>query len=227
MGCGTLVALGLMGAGLGASEGASVMEGRAMNSKAQNELARQRAYQHRGMGVFNQSLGQSTPQAAQQQIGQGQRQALQSSQMSALPLMALPSAPNEPFSSVANAASGAESNRAIGSNAALQGYSNYGLQQYLKDLSAGSQLGLISNQAQQSENVLPVELQQASQSQQGLSSLGQLLSAAGMLTGIGSMTGAFGAAPLANAPTAGTYFGAPYGAGTGGPLPGGMWDMSF
>jgi len=56
---------------------------------------------------------------------------------------------------------------------------------------------LIGNQAQQSEGVLPYELQQAQGSEGGLRALGQLLSAGGMLAGLSGLTSAPGAASAA------------------------------
>ena len=77
-------------------------------------------------------------------------------------------------------------------NANLQGYSNYGFQQGLKDLSANSQLGLIGNQARSAESVLPYELQSAANADSGLASLGSLLGTAGSLAGLYGVTKAPG-----------------------------------
>ena len=184
-------------AGTGAQMGANVMEGNAMNSKASAELARQSAFQKRGTGVFQQSLGQSTPQAAQQQIGQGQQQYTQAMQGAKLPMLSQPGALPNDTSRIIDTSTQARNNMSNMANANLQGYGNYGLQQHLKDLQAGSQLGVIGNEAQQSAGVLPTELAQARQSQAGLSSIGQLLSTVGSLAGMYGLMSPAAAAPTA------------------------------
>jgi len=194
MGCGAIAGLALGLGGFGASEAASSMEGNAENQKLQAELARQKQYGQQGRNLFNQSLGQSTPQAATQQITQGAQQALGVGRpASQIPFgvstVPLPGQQGQRAQGQLGATLGAGQQ----SNATLQGYGNYGLQQWLKDQSIGSQLGVNNMNAQRSAQVLPMELQQASQSQQGLASLGKLLSAAGLLTGLGSSIGGFGA----------------------------------
>ena len=205
MGCGALeVGIPLMLAGTGAQIGANVMEGNAMNSKVSAELARQSAFQKRGTGVFQQSLGQSTPQAAQQQIGQGQQQYTQAMQGAKLPMLSQPGTLPNDTSRIIDTATQARNNMSNMANANLQGYGNYGLQQHLKDLQAGSQLGVIGNEAQQSAGVLPTELAQARQSQAGLSSIGQLLSTVGSLAGMYGLMSPAAAAPTAAAQTGGS-----------------------
>ena len=189
MGCGALVGLGLMGAGTGLSEWGNVRAQGAMESAAQNELARQRGYQQRATGVFNQSLSQSTPQAAMQNIGQGQQQYLSAMRQAALPQLGLPSnVANLPGSNIVDTGEKARAAQTLGAASDLGGYGNYELQNRLNSLNTWPQLNIIGNEAQQSANVLPLELQQASQSQTGLQSIGQLLNMAGMMTGLYGLT---------------------------------------
>ncbi len=191
MGCGTIVGLLLGGAGAGVSELANVNTRNTMNDTVNQELARNQAYQKQGSQVFNQSLAQSTPQAANQQIGQGQQQlAGLISNAQATPMSAsMPS-----FGNVNTQTQTAKNQLSNTAAANIGGYSNYGLQQYLKDLQAQSQLGVINKNAQGWANILPAQLQQASQSQSGLSALGSLLGTGGLLAGLSGL----GAAPAAS-----------------------------
>ena len=191
MGCGTIAALALMGGGAGASMAAGAKERSAMNAATQAELQRQQGFAQHGQNLFQQSLGQSGTPVANQQVQQGNQQVMEATQNAArVPfgnsVAPLPGAGN----SLASAALDASLGRSQNANAALQGYSNYGFQQGLKDQSIGSQLGVLNNQARSSASVLPYEVQQASTSQSGLNSLGQLMSIAGMLTGLYGLTSA-------------------------------------
>ena len=165
MGCGLMeVAIPLMLAGTASQMYASNAEGGAENSAVANEMRRQREYQQRATGLFNQSLGQSAPQAAQQQIQQGRQQALQAGQ----PAMQMPyAASTVPLPGGQDRLSQARLSSQLGlgqqANANLQGYGNYPLQQSLKDMDIGGQLGVVNREASQSAGVLPAELQQASQ----------------------------------------------------------------
>jgi hypothetical protein len=170
MGCGTIAGLALSLAGAGTQEVASSNAQDAMNGVTQNEINQQNQFAQKGKQVFQQSLGQSTPAAANKQIQQGTQQAANSiTQAQAVPLSAQ------------------ESARQGLSNSAASNYygqSNYPLQQYLKDLSANSQLGVIGNQSAQVARNFPVYLQQAQQSQNGLAGIGSLLGTAGGLLGM-------------------------------------------
>lgn len=203
MGCGTLAALALTGAGAGAKMYAGQQEQNAMNNATNAELQQQQQFQKQGSQIFQNSLAQSTPQAAQQQIGQGVQNIAGATQASALPPVSLPqTGPTSNAARVSYSGQDAQNQRGAQANAGLQGYGNFTLQQGLKDLSANSQLGLLGNQAAASERVLPYMLQQAANSQAPLAGIGSLLGTAGQLVGIGSLTGAFGGGAAA-APTAG------------------------
>jgi len=204
MACGT--ALALTAGSLAANEAANVNIRHKMNALTGQELARQRDFAKKGQGVFNQSLGLSTPGAAQSQIQQGQQQLGQSiNQAQAVPLsLSMPGSDNG--NTAVQSAQRGLSNRAA---ASIGGYSNFGLQQQLKDLDANSQLGLIGSKARGSMNVLPTELQQAQQSQQGLQTLGTLLGVGGTLAGLYGLSAAPAATGVSSAQLAG--LGAGYG----------------
>ena len=187
MGCGTIVeiagaALALGGAGTEMYANNQVRN--KMNNLTGQELTRQKQYQNQASDVFNQSLSKSTPQAANQQIGQGQQQLAQLiNQVQGVPLSAsMPS-----FGDVNSSSQQAKQGMSNTAASNLGGYSNYSLQQRLKDIAAQSQLGVISGNARQSSNVLPYELQQAQNSEQGLQSAGSIMSDVGMLAGLGGM----------------------------------------
>src|SRR5882724_935132 len=173
--CLEALAVGLTLAGTAASAKAASDTGAAENSAANAELQRQAQFQQQGKQLFNQSLGQSTPQVAKQQLQQGTNQALQQYQnIQSIPLT------NQPTT-----AEQTTRNQLFNQSAApLQGYNNFSMQQAIQNLLAQQNLGVVSGNAQASAGVLPLELQQAAQSQQGLAGLGSLLSSAGGLAGI-------------------------------------------
>ena len=160
---------------------------RDMNRTTQNELARQQAFQKQGTGVFQQSLGQSTPQAMESQLAQGQKQAGDMyQQLQALPMQAgVPGLPSQATlgANVTDQAGQAQTQQSNQAGAANTGYGNLATQQGLKDLSARSQLGVIGGNSRQSAAVLPYELQQDQGNWQWLQALGQLLSSGGGLMG--------------------------------------------
>ena len=187
MACGAIASLALSVAGAAMQSGANQLTQNNMNDLTEQELQRQQAFARKGQQVFQNSLGQSTPSSAQQQLNQGQQQALGNiQQVQGVPLsLSMPSSTG--INTAANTARQNMSNQAA---AGYQGRSNFPLQQYLKDLSANSQLGLIGNQAQQSESVLPYELSQAQNSYGWLSGLGGLLGTAGSLVGMSGLASA-------------------------------------
>lgn len=181
MGCATLAGLALSAAGAGTQAVASSNENNAMNNAIGAELARQNQFSNQAKGVFNQSLGQSGVPAANQQIQQGAQQSLGT--LASLPSAAFSLPQGIGATNTGNNA-GANTQNALNvnsnqANAGLQGYSNYGLQQYLKDLQAKNSLGVINNNAQGWANILPYQLQNAATSQQGLTDIGSLLGAVG------------------------------------------------
>lgn len=190
MGCGTIAALALSGAGAGAKIGAASSESDAMNQATQQQINAQNAYAKKGMSVFDQSLAQSTPQAMSQQQQTGSQQVAQATQAAALTPVGLPSNSNP--SNAANVAYQGQQTKdqlAQGANADLQGYSNIGVQQGLKDQSVNSQLGVIGTNARRSASIFPTLLQNAQISANGEASIGSLLSTLGSILGMASATG--------------------------------------
>jgi hypothetical protein len=181
MGCGTLAGLALAGTGAGLQAGASASENSKMNSAVGAELARQNQFSNQAKDVFNQSLGQSTPQSAQQQIQQGAQQSLGT--LASIPgaqfSLPQPVGGTNAGNTAGTNAQGVLNVNSNNANAGLQGYGNFPLQQYLKDLQAKNQLGVINNNAQGWANILPYQLQNAATSSQGLSDIGSLLGAIG------------------------------------------------
>jgi hypothetical protein len=185
MGCGTIASSLLLGGGTGMQMYAAEQEKSAMNNATQAEIDRQKQYRDKERGVFQHSLAQSTPDAVASQQQQGAQQyqnAVQQAQAAPLSLAA------PALGDAAN--NDARARMASQQNADWRGYGNIGLQQGLKDLQAGSQLGLLNNQAQASNAVLPLELQSAAHSQDMLANIGKLLNVGGSLIGLSGLTSA-------------------------------------
>lgn len=190
MSCGTLAALGLSLAGAGTQEYANVKDNNAANAAEQQELARQAQFSNQAKGVFNQSLAQSTPQAAQNQQQQGAAQILGASKAAQLPGLSLGSVDTGQGNNANNVSYvGSQAENALnqGANAQLQGYTSGNLQQSLQDQQARNQLGAINSNASSWQAALPLQLQQAANSNSGLSALGSLLGTAGQVTGLSGL----------------------------------------
>jgi hypothetical protein len=186
----TLGGLAVAAAGTGLGLDASVETKNAMNKTAQNELNRQQGYAAQGRKVFNTSLSQSTPQAVQQQMAQGamnaaqQYKALQQNQPPGLGQATGTTQQNPFLAATQNSLTQGQLQNTNAANAQLQGYGASDVAQAIKDLQARTQLGQIGQFAQSSENVLPLEMQQAQQSHAWESGLGSLLGTVGGLTSL-------------------------------------------
>ena len=182
------LAVSALGTGLGVA--GSAESNKAANNAANQELALQQQYAKQGQKAFGQSFAQSTPQAVQKQIGQGEQHALAdyaAANQNKVPALSLSTGNPQ-----ADSAEGAQVQQKIGQQnqaaASLQGYSSSQLAQYIKDLQAQTQLGQIGTFARnQNQYVYPLQLQQAGQSGSTLSGIGSLLSSLG---GLGSIYGA-------------------------------------
>lgn len=139
------------------------------NQDVSNELLQQKQLSNKASLVYQNSLSQSTPQAAQQQIAQGQQQANAAYQQAEKVPLSSGTSPVVGNTSIntpdQNARAGVLNNAAAG----IKGYGNFDLQQWLKDQSANANLGVIGQQAQQSESILPYELQGAQNPYAGIS----------------------------------------------------------
>jgi len=179
----------------------------AMNSAVENELAQQQGYAKQGRNIFEQSLQGSSPQTAQTEMAQGQQKAMSDYQR--LQSLDLNSAGKQaPFQSDSSALT-VDQGRTNLSNAAqakLQGYSEWDLQQQIKDLQAKGQLGVLSTNAANTASLLPYQLQAAQHAGDTWTGIGSLLSAAGGITGsLGALGGSLGAAAGEAVPSATPY----------------------
>ena len=175
MAYGAIIPMVLAAAGTAVSMAGQAQQRDQQNAAVQAELQRQQQYQKNASLAYQQSLAESTPKAAERQIGEGQQQALGAYQNIEKTPLSIASSAASPTSIITNedAARQALSNNA---QAGIQGYKNFSLQQWLKDMEAKNQLGAVSAQSRASQSILPYELQGASSP----------------LTGIGELLGAFG-----------------------------------
>ncbi len=186
-----LIALAASAAGTGMQISAANSEKNAMNDKLAQEAARQQGYQKKASTAYQTSLAQSTPQAATQQWNDQTNKAMAEYQkVAGIPMTAAPSTGGgtlgipDAGQTVQQASDKSYLQQLGGQNAQMQGQSGFNLAQYLKNLTAGQQIGAQSGIAQQSAGVLPYELQAAQNSQGTLTGAGQLLGALGNLMGI-------------------------------------------
>lgn len=169
-------------AGTGMQIAANAEAASAANAAANAELERQRGYQKRAQGVFDQSLAASTPQAAQQSMTAATEARTQDyAKQRSVPLSEGASPVADTQRLVSPQAVMGQDRLADAARARLAGYTEWDLQQAIKDMRASQQLGTIGNFAQGSQNVLPLELQDAARRGSGLRSLGQLFSLGGSL----------------------------------------------
>lgn len=205
MGCGTaLIGLGLAGAGAGLGVSAADAEQKGMNDAVKADMMAMQQFRQKGMDVFNKSLGQSTPQAAEQLLKQGQdRYSQAASKALAMPMAQSGASQITPTN---QAVSNARANLANTASSNYAGWSNIPLQWGLQGPIDAAQLGVINEQAAARNALLPTLVQLASQSQQGRASLGKLLGAVGSL----AMGGGLGAMGGGGAAGAGSSLGAGY-----------------
>ena len=189
MGCGTLIALGLAGAGAGLSYSAAQDEQSGMNNAIQNNLAGLQKFEQKGQGLFNQGLSNSTPQIANKTISAGQQQftnAANNAQQTGFGF----ATPLDTKNTSASDARGKLGASAMGNFA---GYQTLPQSWQNQNATLWPQMGINNSSAQQWNAMLPSALQNASRSQQGRSSLGSLVSGLGSLvSGLNSMGGSGG-----------------------------------
>ena len=212
------IALGASAAGTGLSIAGNEASQSAMNAARANEVNQQAALQKQSNAIFQNSLAQSTPQTAQQQMQQGQAartnawQGLQDATTpvaSALPTTTSGSttgssttgggtstgAAGTPTSGAsARAASAGNSWNTLLANAAARegSYGDWQNQQAIKNANAAQQLGVVNNFSQGDAALLPTELQVASQAGDSLSGWGNIVSSLGSLAGYANKSGIFG-----------------------------------
>lgn len=154
------------------------------NKDVSNELLRQQQYKKNATQVYQNSLMQSTPQAAKQQIAQGQQDAMEAYQKTqAIPITASAGNVGAGPTSINTPDQTARAGILNAGAAGIKGYGNFSLQQWLKDLDAKNQLGVIGNRSANSASILPYELQGAQNPYAGIS---------GALGAFGSIANSFG-----------------------------------
>lgn len=207
-------ALSAAGAGMGMAGQAKA--NREMDARQNAELLRQRGYQEEADATFNQSLDKSDRPQADEAIdaGAAQRQAAYTNLRNATYSLTTTPGRNQPVGETTAGAADRTSASVAATNSAwsklqgaarakLGGYQDWGLENDIKDRRANQDLGITSTQARRSANVLPIEMQDASHSGDGLQAWGQLVSALGAVAGMGAAVGAGGAAAGAGAGSAG------------------------
>lgn len=195
MGCGTLLSLALTAGGAAAGEVGASQAKNNENAVVQQYLNAQNKYGKQGQALLGQSMNASTPEAAAQQVAQGQSQYLNAARNATAVPLGLPTAATTSTDQAVDRARTDLGNQAM---ANFAGYGNYGFQQGLKDQNIGAQLGANNALSGIAGSYLPAELGQASQSGAGWDSLGSLLSGLGTLAGGAGAAGLFGqsAVPL-------------------------------
>lgn len=199
MGCGALIGAALGLAGAGVQEVANSKTQGKMNDIMAAQQAEQKKLQARGKGVFDTSLAASTPDAAKQSVALGADKFLNAANTSqAVPLgLATPA-----LTGANNAADKARGGLDARAMADYAGYGQYAQDQSLKDQSANRQLGVINQQSQYANSMLPAELGAAQNDYNSLRGVGSLLGTAGSLVGTAGSLGMFGKSPMAGLGTA-------------------------
>ena len=156
----------------------------AQNRAVQAELDRQQSYRQQGKKAFETSLAQSSEPVAREQVQAGADQRLATmDKVAGVPLVASQANPVE--TQGVNVVT-PSLQRSATAAANLQGYSEWELRQWIKNLRSQQNLRILNQFAQGSANVLPYELQDASHSQDRLISIGQIMQALGGVAGAAS-----------------------------------------
>ncbi len=189
------IAVGASAAGTGLSLAANAQEQSAINAARANEVNQQRALQNQANAIFQNSLAQSTPATAQQQLQQGaaaRNSAFQDLQSAITPVAsALPTAnaganANTPTAGAQQRATSAGdtwNSLLARANATEGSYGDWQNQQAIKNADTAQKLGVINNFSAGDASLLPTELQVASQAGDSLGGWGSILSSLGNLAG--------------------------------------------
>jgi hypothetical protein len=190
--------------GTGLSIAGNAEDQSAMNSARANEVNQQAQLQKQANAAFQNSLAQSTPNTAQQQMQQGAAartnawanlQDATAPVASALPDTSGSGTSNSPTNSAKQRASvsgNAWNTLTAKAGATEGGYGDWENQQAIKNANASQQLGVINNFSQGDAALLPTELQVASQKGDALGGWGSIVSSLGNLAGIANQAGTFG-----------------------------------
>lgn len=159
----------------------------AMERKVRQELFRQQGHQKQASSAYEESAKKSTRETADQQIGEGagsRKGAYEQAQSLPLSVSETPGVAGTPQQNLGQQVRVQASNTSRAANA---GYEDWLLQQMIKNMQAGQQIGVSSNLARGSQAVLPYELQSAQHAGDNLAGIGQLIGLAGSMYGMGSM----------------------------------------
>ena len=201
-------------AGTALSIAGNVKSQNAMNAARANETNQQAQIQKQSNAIFKNSLAQSTPNTAQQQMQAGQAartNAWQNLQDATTPTAsALPATSGTTTSGTGSSGSATSSSPTSGAgqraasagntwnalnakSAATEGsYGDWQNQQAIKNASAAQQLGVQNNFSQGDAALLPTELDVASHQGDALSGWGSIVSSLGNLAGYANKFGSFG-----------------------------------
>lgn len=184
---------------------------RAMEGAQQAELTRQKGFQDQSNAAFSESLSHADPQAQEgaKAKAEGERKAAYESAnaQARAPIEATGRnlAGDQTANKVLSSEQGARSAQAQGyagqqgnAKAALRGFNDIQLGNALYNSRQMQNQGQIGNFMQGSAAVLPYEVQAASHKGDSLKSIGDLLSAAGAIGGIGAGAGWWGGADAAS-----------------------------
>lgn len=187
-----IIGAAMTAAGVGMQAAANENTRKRMNEALDAELDRQRRLQEEASPIVKKSVEQSSPDVAQQQLYSGaakrkaayeelQQQRLGSSQ----PL-------DKGTAKTVTAASEQKKTQGNLNRAALMGYSEWELQQLIKNMQVANKLGTIAGFAEASASILPYELRDAQGSQANLSGIGSLLQQGGQTSTSYGLSGGSG-----------------------------------
>ena len=200
-----LAGLALAAIGTGLQSAGAAKSRNAMEQRTQDELNRQAQIQRKAEAEYAQSLARSGSGVADASIQQGTEQRQEGySQLQSLPLDtgAQPVAGPKQAVTLRDVAQMQLANK---SRAKLGGYETWMLDQAIKNVRANQNLGILGQQAVRSQNILPLELQDASHAGDALSGAGMGVGALGALVGgLGALSGASAGAGAGAGTAAGT-----------------------
>lgn len=217
-------------AGAGTQIVAGQDEKNKMNQAVASQLAQQQQYQKQGQSLVNENIAQNTAPQADKDISAGTNNALSEyAKVNAIPLTTSSSNGAIGGAQGKDSIIGQDASNKVGLNnssaAPLQGYNDWQVQQWIKNLQTNTGLSQIQRNSQNSASVLPLQLQSAQNSENGLSGFGSLLNTGGGLlgtygatrpvssnaysgTGLSSIVNGMGATPLGSMPNySGVYSG--------------------
>lgn len=194
-----LLALAAAGAGAGLQVAGTNRAKDAMNDKTREELFRQREIQSKAAQEFAKSLQGSGQEVVQEQLQEGETEkANLYQQLQSVPLAAGSQQMVGGTSPVQNLQDAAQMSLSNQGRARLGRYDKWMLDQAVKNLHSGQMQSLYGQEAQRSQNILPMELQDASHAGDNLTGIGQGLGILGSLLSMGSMAGLGGASTAAS-----------------------------